>query len=60
MTFQVRMDAKHEILLEQILEELRAQTKALQELRSRVDGLERALSHDREAEKAISEADRRS
>ncbi len=38
------MDAKHEILLEQILEELRTQTKALNDLRKRVDDLERTLS----------------
>ena len=38
------MDTRHEILLEQILEELREQTKALNELRKRVDDLERTWS----------------
>ncbi|MHC1709555.1 MAG: hypothetical protein AB9819_04015 [Methanomassiliicoccales archaeon] len=38
------MDAKHEILLEQMLEELRAQTRALRELQKRMDDLERAMS----------------
>ncbi len=38
------MDAKHEILLEQILEELRTQTRALKELQKRMDDLERIMS----------------
>ena len=38
------MDAKHEILLEQILEELRTQTRSLQELQRKVDALERTMS----------------
>lgn len=40
------MDAKHEILLEQILEELRTQTRALRDLQKRMDELERTLSVD--------------
>jgi|GEM_PF-2282777 len=38
------MDAKEEILLEQILEELRAQTRALHELQRRMDEMERTVS----------------
>jgi hypothetical protein len=38
------MDAKHEILLEQMLEELRAQTRSLHDLQKRMDELERTLS----------------
>lgn len=38
------MDTKHEILLEQILDELRAQTKALQDLQIRMAEIEKALS----------------
>jgi hypothetical protein len=38
------MDAKHEILLEQILEELRTQTRALRDLQKRMDDLERTMS----------------
>jgi len=38
------MEAKHEILLEQMLEELRAQTAALQSIQRRLDELERGMS----------------
>ncbi len=44
MTFHGRMDAKHEILLEQMLEELRSQTRALRDLQKRMDDLERTMS----------------
>lgn len=44
MTFQGGMDAKHEILLERILEELRAQTGALLEMNERLDRMEKVLS----------------
>lgn len=54
------MDAKHEILLEQMLEELRAQTRSLQELQVRMDRLERALSNFRDGERALNEPERRS
>ena len=35
------MEVKHEILLEQMLEELRAQTRALQEIQRRLEEMER-------------------
>jgi len=38
------MDTRHEILLEQMLEELREQTRALRELQVRMDRLEKTLS----------------
>lgn len=38
------MDAKHEILLEQMLEELRAQTRALRDLQKSMHDLERTMS----------------
>lgn len=38
------MDAKHEILLEQMLEELRSQTRVLRDLQKRMDDLERTMS----------------
>ncbi len=38
------MEAKHEILLEQMLEELRTQTRTLQDLQKKMDALERTLS----------------
>lgn len=53
------MDAKHEILLEQILGELRVQTRALQDLQRRMDGLERILSHPRDERKAANEGEAR-
>ena len=46
------MEVKHEILLEQMLEELRAQTRALQELHRRLDEMERALTRSREVANA--------
>lgn len=38
------MDTRHEILLEQMLEELRAQTTALHDLQGRMERLEKVLS----------------
>ncbi|MHC1680559.1 MAG: hypothetical protein AB9860_04835 [Methanomassiliicoccales archaeon] len=38
------MEAKHEILLEQMLEELRTQSSALRDIQKRIDELERTLS----------------
>ena len=38
------MEAKQEILLEQMLEELRAQTRALQEIQRRLEEMERTRS----------------
>jgi hypothetical protein len=53
------MDAKHEILLEQMLEELRAQTRALYELQRRMDEIERTLARASEdAKSPIGTSDR--
>ena len=44
MTFHGRMDAKQEILLDQMLEELKAQTRALRDIQKRMDDLEKSMS----------------
>lgn len=53
------MEAKHEILLEQMLEQLRAQTAALQSIQRRLDDMERAVSGATDAAKlTITASDR--
>jgi hypothetical protein len=54
------MDARHEILLGQILEELRTQTGLLLELQRRLDEMEKGLNHDENVKMNVGEPERRS